>query len=1369
MADDLKLSYLHDIRFGDFIAHKAFWHNKEMIAISKFEFRFTKDDIELVTRLRHTNIIEIDYIQEYYLLIEYSDCGSLNSYLHGKEQREYTVRHVLSWMHQAALSMQYLHSMKAIRFLQRISTERLILFNQFRTLKISPISKIFNEYSANTSPELKAESIYSFGIIFWELMSRKTHLSRLGDDLPNPRRIPIINGEISLLNEIKIPNSEPIKELIEKCFNSDPDRRPAMEEILSDIENFLKSFDSSELDHVLTAGLIWDFAAIEMGEEMHKGTFGVTYKATLYHSTIVVKRLKQVMNENIKHQIRELIALSGKSVVSVLGIAMEGEFTYLLMEYIENGSLFDRIHNNTKPIPLHDVCAWMLLAVKAIGYLLSAMKMDIRFLCNLKSSNIMLSNNKVKLCNFCLAFDDKDVLKHNLDKSYIAPEVIKEGEYTEKSIVYTLCIILWEILARKMPFYNYQNQFQIKRAVVRGERPNIEDIPAVCTDELKLFLTKCWYEDPADRPQLEDLKRIFESGPNYMILSKKFDIVIIDFADININDILGDSQFGIVYRADWRDLEIGLKKYKQVLRNEVKSELEKEITRQSCFDHSNVVKLYGIGYIKEIAHLAMEYSDCGSLHNYLHSEEMQSYTVKPFCLHWMYQAAKGIEFLQTRPKSIIHCNLNSQNMLLFDNFKLLKISDYSFPGDIKSLAKYQDHAYVAPEVFEEDRYTRESDIYSFGIVFWEVMSRKKPFSQFEKHFKCNEIEEILKGKRPPLSDIIESEFNYTQTIIKRCWQANPLKRPTISKLVEELDKPEFVKVAKIEPEVFTVVDFADIQLGEECVEQGSFGAIYKANWCNKKIAVQHCKWISADFENLKDFASRVSHENIVKIFGIIAHKKDAFILMNYLECTTLHNYVHGGEKFEYTLARGLSWMAQCAKGLAYLHAMKPEPIYHNCLTTHNLLLTGNNRILKICNFGIPAKLSMPLEYEMYIKALSDFLRSEPNSWDIFCLVTILLEVMTRQTFDRSVTRHSPMFVLEGTEHIEGIIDALSTMKLEIEYIASFLESILITSESRIVSQVIRPMKKEEFKKLIDERSRSLRAKNVDFKDIKIVQIPTRDNPNKRINHILGSGAFGIVYKALWCDRTIALKEFRLERNSQSVLDSFNKELKMLESVHHENIVKLYGTSSHLETDYLLMEYAENGSLHDYLHGEEQRNYTMEDGIHWMIQLVKGMDYLHGRKPMPIIHRDLRPQNLLLTKNCKQLKIAHFGTGKELMTKNTTRIGTPGYLAPEVIQGLKYTEKCDTYSFGIIVWEVMSRRRPFDHLESRNTIVLLHKTVLKERPKLDVKLITDCNQLIELIESCWNHDPEKRPSAGSIQLSEIPCSDIYIVKPENQKN
>ncbi|EDV90637.1 GH14242, partial [Drosophila grimshawi] len=257
--------------------------------------------------------------------------------------------------------------------------------------------------------------------------------------------------------------------------------------------------------------------------------------------------------------------------------------------------------------------------------------------------------------------------------------------------------------------------------------------------------------------------------------------------------------------------------------------------------------------------------------------------------------------------------------------------------------------------------------------------------------------------------------------------------------------------------------------------------------------------------------------------------------------------------------------------------------------------------------------------------------------------------------------------------------------------------------------------------------------------------------------------------ALWCDRTIALKEFRLERNSQSVLDSFNKELKMLESVHHENIVKLYGTSSHLETDYLLMEYAENGSLHDYLHGEEQRNYTMEDGIHWMIQLVKGMDYLHGRKPMPIIHRDLRPQNLLLTKNCKQLKIAHFGTGKELMTKNTTRIGTPGYLAPEVIQGLKYTEKCDTYSFGIIVWEVMSRRRPFDHLESRNTIVLLHKTVLKERPKLDVKLITDCNQLIELIESCWNHDPEKRPSAGSIQLSEIPCSDIYIVKPENQKN
>ncbi|EDV91100.1 GH17233 [Drosophila grimshawi] len=201
---------------------------------------------------------------------------------------------------------------------------------------------------------------------------------------------------------------------------------------------------------------------------------------------------------------------------------------------------------------------------------------------------------------------------------------------------------------------------------------------------------------------------------------------------------------------------------------------------------------------------------------------------------------------------------------------------------------------------------------------------------------------------------------------------------------------------------------------------------------------------------------------------------------------------------------------------------------------------------------------------------------------------------------------------------------------------------------------------------------------------------------------------------------------------------------------------------------ILMEYLDCPSVSDYIH--DRRYEVMNEGEYSAQSVVytygiifwesltrrepfhnyhAGIEYLHDYDP-PIIHRDLKPQNLLLFENYKTLKIGDFGTVTEMKTKNTSNLGTESYQAPEVISSNgEYTEKCDIFSFGIILWEVMSRKKPSEYIGEGG------------RPELHVKIITECEQLQKLIESCWHSDPEKRPSAESIQLCTIPCSVTYI--------
>ncbi|KAH8295142.1 hypothetical protein KR018_007713, partial [Drosophila ironensis] len=249
---------------------------------------------------------------------------------------------------------------------------------------------------------------------------------------------------------------------------------------------------------------------------------------------------------------------------------------------------------------------------------------------------------------------------------------------------------------------------------------------------------------------------------------------------------------------------------------------------------------------------------------------------------------------------------------------------------------------------------------------------------------------------------------------------------------------------------------------------------------------------------------------------------------------------------------------------------------------------------------------------------------------------------------------------------------------------------------------------------------------------------------------LGRGTYGEVHKAQWNGMEIAVKSFKITADPKSF-----REVELLSQVTHDNIIQMYGVSSHLNTYYLLMEYMDGGSLSDFLRADKlEHPYNLAHAYSWSLQIAKGLDYLHGRKPKAVIHRDVKPSNSLLSQRGRTLKLCDFGTVRNLSLAMSTAKGTPLYMAPEVIDSGNYTEKCDVYSWSICTWEIMSRKRPFS--DNTNTNGRSRSSVGGRRPLFDDDFYLDCpDNIKDLIRSCWDQDPKKRPGmkfvANSMQL------------------
>ncbi|XP_044476874.1 probable LRR receptor-like serine/threonine-protein kinase At3g47570 [Mangifera indica] len=199
-------------------------------------------------------------------------------------------------------------------------------------------------------------------------------------------------------------------------------------------------------------------------------------------------------------------------------------------------------------------------------------------------------------------------------------------------------------------------------------------------------------------------------------------------------------------------------------------------------------------------------------------------------------------------------------------------------------------------------------------------------------------------------------------------------------------------------------------------------------------------------------------------------------------------------------------------------------------------------------------------------------------------------------------------------------------------------------------------------------------------------------------NLLGIGSFGLVFKGTLSDgTTVAIKVFNLQE--ESVLGSFDSECEVLRNIRHRNLIKVLSSCCNIDFKALILEFMPNGSLEKWLYSQ---NYFLDmlQRLNIMIDVASALEYLHHDYSTPVIHCDLKPQNILLDEDMTA-HVSDFGIARLLeegdSKTRTLTLATIGYMAPEYGSMGIVSTRGDVYSFGILLIETFTRKKPTDEM------------------------------------------------------------------------
>ncbi|XP_069036471.1 mitogen-activated protein kinase kinase kinase 11 isoform X2 [Lepisosteus oculatus] len=267
-----------------------------------------------------------------------------------------------------------------------------------------------------------------------------------------------------------------------------------------------------------------------------------------------------------------------------------------------------------------------------------------------------------------------------------------------------------------------------------------------------------------------------------------------------------------------------------------------------------------------------------------------------------------------------------------------------------------------------------------------------------------------------------------------------------------------------------------------------------------------------------------------------------------------------------------------------------------------------------------------------------------------------------------------------------------------------------------------------------------------------------------LEEVIGVGGFGKVYRGVWRGSLVAVKAARQDPDEDisATAQNVRQEARLFAMLTHPNIIALQGVCLQEPNLCLIMEYAAGGPLSRALAGRRIPPYVL---VNWAVQIARGMLYLHSEAIVPVIHRDLKSNNILLAQPIeneymegKTLKITDFGLAREWhKTTKMSTAGTYAWMAPEVIKSSTFSKGSDVWSYGVLLWELLTGEVPYRGIDG---LAVAYGVAVN---KLTLPIPSTCPEpFAQLMAECWDQDPHRRPSFASI-LSQLTALEQQVLE------
>lgn len=775
--------------------------------------------------------------------------------------------------------------------------------------------------------------------------------------------------------------------------------------------------------------------------------------------------------------------------------------------------------------------------------------------------------------------------------------------------------------------------------------------------------------------------------------------------EIKLLDRIGRGASGAVYKAVFRGTEVAVKSLLAGSTSAaVVEEFKMETAIMCALRHPNIVLFMGSCFdsnSKEML-LVMEFCSRGSMHDLLH--DMKSTLPFELLLHLATQAAQGMNFLHESDPPIIHRDLKSHNILLDDKFNA-KISDFGLTRFKETNKKEQKSKYEslgtvfwsAPEVLSGLPHTEKSDVFSFGIVLWEMFHRSDPYPNMDLVVVAMEV--MNKGIRPVMNPSTPQEI---QELMRNCWQQDPEARPTFQTVMTKL------RALSMQ---FPMHSFAS---GHASRIEAPTGHVYMV------------------------------HTTIMSLYALFDKipkpTKAAMVLHNQLLRANLELYggyevKMGKAGFLLVFPNGGSALNFCISTQISLMRLKwPEELYDSAYACEILdegtkLYTGLRVRMSVYHGSPLCEMDMSSGRFIYSGPAMDKAKTIlkiNSSGSIVVEESILNELKVKPVnlVEDIVTFRADVALSESEDLYELLPISLSKRHAAPDSRSSPSYIVSLEEAQDIAELAYTPRLKE---------NHTMPSWIIPFNKISIKEP-------------IGKGQVGDYSRAICDGKEVAVKLLVNQKLREDDLIGLISDISLLSKVRHPNLLQIHGLCLKQNNISIVSDYIENGSLRDLL-GNETVVLSVDRCIGIAHSIAQGMHFLTTSIIESLhIHDNFKSNNILITKNW-EVKITDYGqTNIKDLARTMTSISSVAWTAPEILNGETITVKSSVYSFGIMLNEIFSRKVPY---EGEHPLKVVTKILSGFRPPL-----AECpSQIKMLIQSCWDADPDQRPN-WHVVLSEL---------------